>query len=336
MEKFGEWYIYAEWQEIMLHVFALSEENDGGVAAAVKATMDAHRIVLPSINLSPGPFTSQAMDVAHPQSDASNAGVKRKASCDARPTRGGNQPSLQRPSKHTRHTVHHFIDVEAQVDSEMDTSEEEEGVGDFVDPDDDEDLGLALPRPHRPIGPVSIQSWRPSTYRRAIDAIADHYAQIPDHQPGPNHNGEASDEETTKDPPPLMLLDSAGIWDSIRKWMFGKLIYETLLDTIDFQYDHDPKIQYWKDFLSTLVFQVDLEKREELFMSISLAEHVCRLSNYQSRNVIHSDPSPRASPLPAYKLSPHDGLEKMWIVNIVPPAKLKQRSLSKLYRQSME
>lgn len=179
-------------------------------------------------------------------------------------------------------------------------------------------MGLALPRPHRPIGPVSIQSRGPSTYGRAIDAIADRYAQIPDRQPGPDHDGEASDEETTEDPPPLVLLDSAGIWDSIRKWMFGELIYETLLDTIDFQYDHDPKIQYWEDFLSTLAFQADLEKREELFMSIPLAEHVRRLSNYRSRDVIHSDPSPRASPSPAHEHSPRDGLEKMWVVNIVP------------------
>lgn len=105
MEKFGERYIYAEWQEIMSRVFALSEENDGGAATAVKAAMDARGIVLPGINLSPGPSTSQAMDVAHPQSDGSNAGVKRKASRDARPARGGNQPSLRRPSKRARRTV---------------------------------------------------------------------------------------------------------------------------------------------------------------------------------------------------------------------------------------
>ena len=56
--------------------------------------------------------------------------------------------------------------------------------------------------------------------------------------------------------------------------MFDNLSYEILLDRIDFQYDHDPKIQYWEDFLSSLTFQADLDKQEELFMSIPLVEHL--------------------------------------------------------------
>jgi hypothetical protein len=95
--------------------------------------------------------------------------------------------------------------------------------------------------------------------------------------------------------------------------MFNDLSYETLLDRIDFQYDHDWKIQYWEDFLSSLTFQPDVDKREEFFMSSPLVEHLRWLSNYQSRD---SD-SPHITSQ-ADVLSPPDGMEKMWIVSIVP------------------
>ena len=84
----------------MSQVFALSEEDDGGAAAAVKAAMDACGIVLPSVSSSPGPSTPQA-----PQPDASNRRVKQKASRDGRPARGGGQASRQRPNKRARRIV---------------------------------------------------------------------------------------------------------------------------------------------------------------------------------------------------------------------------------------
>ena len=59
-DTFGDRYIYTEWQGLMSQVFALSEEDDSGVAAAVKAAMDAHGIVLPGVSSSPGPSTPQA------------------------------------------------------------------------------------------------------------------------------------------------------------------------------------------------------------------------------------------------------------------------------------
>ena len=112
--------------------------------------------------------------------------------------------------------------------------------------------------------PVSIRSVGPSTFKRTVDAIADQYA----------HNNDEGSAEETAEASSLMILDPIGIWDSIWEWMFDDLSYESLLDRIDFQYDHDPKIQYWEDFLSSLTFQADLDKREELFMSIPLAEHL--------------------------------------------------------------
>ena len=99
-DTFGDRYIYMEWQGLMSQVFALSEEDDSGAAAAVKAAMDARRIVLPSVSSSPRPSTPQA-----PQPDASNCRVKRKASHDGRPARGGGQALQRRPDKRARRMV---------------------------------------------------------------------------------------------------------------------------------------------------------------------------------------------------------------------------------------
>jgi hypothetical protein len=70
-DTFGDRYIYSEWQDLMLQVFALSEEDNAGAAAAVKAAMVARGIVLSGIHSSPGPSTPQAL-----LSDASNRRVK--------------------------------------------------------------------------------------------------------------------------------------------------------------------------------------------------------------------------------------------------------------------
>ena len=211
-------------------------------------------------------------------------------------------------------------------------------IEDFIDADN-EDWGVTLPP--RVIAPVSVWSAGPSTFEHAVSAIADWYAHNPDRQTGPHHDDEGSAEETAE-ASSLTLLDPIRIWGSIREWMFDDLSYEILLDRIDFQYDHNPKIQYWEDFLSSLTFQADLDKQEELFMLIPLAKHLHRVSNYWSRVTNPSD-SPHASPSPADVLPPPDGMEKMWIISIVPRTflhnayhdeiftNLKLRCISKIY-----
>ena len=87
-DKFGDQYMYSEWQDLMSQVFVLSEEDGRSAAAAVKAAMDACRIVHSGVNLSPEPAMPQAL-----QSDASNRRVKRKASRDGCSARGGGQAS---------------------------------------------------------------------------------------------------------------------------------------------------------------------------------------------------------------------------------------------------
>ena len=93
-DKFGNRYMYSEWQDLISQVFVLLEEDGHSAAAAVKAAMDAHGIVHSGVNSSPEPATLQAL-----QSDAPNRRVKRKASRDGRSTRGGGQALRQRPNK---------------------------------------------------------------------------------------------------------------------------------------------------------------------------------------------------------------------------------------------
>ena len=105
MERFGDRYIYVEWGDIMLRVFTLLEEDDGRAVAAIEAAMNACGIILSGVNPSPGPSTSQAIDVADPQSDSLNHQVKRKAPRDGGLARGSGHASLQRPSKRAHHIV---------------------------------------------------------------------------------------------------------------------------------------------------------------------------------------------------------------------------------------
>ena len=105
MEKFGDRYIYAEWGDIMLRVFTLLEEDDGRAVAAVKAAMNARGIILLGVNPSPGPSTSQAIDVADPEPDSLNHQIKRKAPRNGGLAHGGGHVSFQRPSKRARRAV---------------------------------------------------------------------------------------------------------------------------------------------------------------------------------------------------------------------------------------
>ena len=82
-------------------------------------------------------------------------------------------------------------------------------------------------------------------------------------------------------------------------------------------------------------------------MSIPLAEHLYRVSNYQSHVTNPSNPPP-TSPSPADVLPPPDGMEKMWIISIVPRTflhngyhdeiftNLKLRCVGKIYRPGLD
>ena len=82
-------------------------------------------------------------------------------------------------------------------------------------------------------------------------------------------------------------------------------------------------------------------------MLIPLAEHLHRVSNYWSHVTNPSDP-PHTSPSPADVLPPPDGMEKIWIVSIVPHmflhnvyhddifTNLKLRCVSKIYHPGLD
>ena len=82
-----------------------------------------------------------------------------------------------------------------------------------------------------------MQSAGPSTFERAISAIADRYAHNPNRQTGPHHDDEGSAEETAE-ASSLALLDPIGIWGSIREWMFDDLSYEILHSAVVRNLDH--------------------------------------------------------------------------------------------------
>jgi hypothetical protein len=110
MEDFGDRYVYAEWRDIITHVFALLDNgNNGKVAAAVTATWDAQGIVLPSVNSAAGPSASQVTGVAHPQSTALNGQARWMASRDGDPAHNGGLASLQRASKKAYCTVYEYL-----------------------------------------------------------------------------------------------------------------------------------------------------------------------------------------------------------------------------------
>ena len=90
------------------------------------------------------------------------------------------------------------------------------------------------------------------------------------------------EEEGGFDDSNMKVLDGPGIWGAIQEWLYGTLSYPMLLDIIDFQYNHNPKIQYWEDFMSRLAYIEGLEEHQSLFRSISLTEHLACITSYQS------------------------------------------------------
>jgi hypothetical protein len=194
-----------------------------------------------------------------------------------------------------------------------------------------QDAGIALR--HRKTLPTrtypALEHAGTSRYLEAVDAIAsrympasvrdlddDEYDRRLDQFYGIGHDGDHDEEPI--DNAHLKILDAVGIWEAIRAWMLGTMDYPTLLELIDFQYDANPKIQYWEDFISKLTFIDNLDKREELFLTTSLADHLALVANYHplaegAYDHPHAPPSPTLSP-------ENDSTEctTLWAVTIIP------------------
>lgn len=181
--------------------------------------------------------------------------------------------------------------------------------------------------PQMPIYPDSHHAG-PSTYLKAIDSIAERFlpsaldnldneeynCQL-DHYVGCDALGE---EDNLEELGVCQVLVSTEIHNSICDWILGSQDYYTLVETIDYQYDFNPKIQYWKDFLSRLTFFNDLDKQDEYFMSVSLADHLHQLADYQPLSSSTSKPAlVFQDPLiaPRAEQTPKDGV---WVVKVVP------------------
>ena len=167
-----------------------------------------------------------------------------------------------------------------------------------------------------------------STYLRAIDSIAEHflpsaldnldneeYNRQLDHYIGRDALGE---EDNLEESGVRQVLVPTKIHNSIHNWILGSQDYYMLVETIDYQYDFNPKIQYREDFLSRLAFFNDLDKQDEYFMSVSLADHLHQLADYQPLSSSTSKPAlVFQDPLiaPCAEQTPKDGV---WVVKVVP------------------
>ena len=173
-----------------------------------------------------------------------------------------------------------------------------------------------------------LQLAGPSTYLRAIDSIAEHflpsaldnldneeYNRQLDHYIGRDALGE---EDNLEESGVRQVLVPTKIHNSIHNWILGSQDYYMLVETIDYQYDFNPKIQYWEDFLSRLAFFNDLDKQDEYFMSVSLADHLHQLADYQPLSSSTSEPTlVFQDPLiaPCAEQTPRDSA---WVVKVVP------------------
>ncbi|KAI9571089.1 WD40-repeat-containing domain protein [Boletus coccyginus] len=288
-QKFGPRYIEAEWRDIMTSVF-LCWENKESASTVVVAAMEARGVVLPSSDLSIEPSTSksQSQPLSH----------RRKQNRDS------GQATSRSLRKRARKMANQFLDVEAQVDEGEESEDEEEDAEGFIIPDANTDMGTSPQR--RPVMPHCMMSTSSSRFKHVINEIAGRYVDgtTNEHSMSQPDNSDSDDqsEEVPQSPPPA-ILDTAGIWESIRDWMFGSLNYEKLMDILDSQYDHNPNIQYWEDFLSTLTFLLDLGE----------------ISVTHSPAGTHQD-FHRAPPCPSSpSLLPNDMEQTlMWVVNIIP------------------
>ena len=130
--QFGDRYIYAEWKDIFTSVFDVSESGEGSLV--VKTAMDARGLAFTDINPTPDPSTSASKNVLTRR-------VKRKFSHDGPSSQDGGVQT-RRPSKRVRPTVcrtsyciimlwltriqlNRFLDIEAQVENESESSDGE-------------------------------------------------------------------------------------------------------------------------------------------------------------------------------------------------------------------
>lgn len=167
----------------------------------------------------------------------------------------------------------------------------------------------------------------PSTYIKAVDSIAecflpsilddlddDEYNRQLDHFAGCDALGEGDELEEESDV--RQVLEPAEIWNSIHDWILGTQDYYMLVETIDYQYDFNPKIQYWEDFLSQLAFLEDLDRRHEYFKSISLADHLRQLAEYNTSTARDTPPLSQAPLATAYVEETLK--DAAWVVKVVP------------------
>lgn len=168
----------------------------------------------------------------------------------------------------------------------------------------------------------------PSTYISAVDRIAtrflpsaardglddDEYNRQLDYYAGRDgpRDGEEQEDELDR-----RVLEPAEIWNSIREWILGTEDYYVLVESIDYQYDFNPKIGYWEDFLSKLTFLEDPDKRDQYFKSISLEDHIRQLGEYLPPSMAKD--TPPTVPLPLDP-PPVDETTRnaAWAVKIVP------------------
>ncbi|KAH0826000.1 hypothetical protein J3R83DRAFT_7469 [Lanmaoa asiatica] len=303
MQDFGDRYVLSDWNSIYNRVFDLSEDGDAAAAVSyVEDQMESRGLV-------------------------KQKGKRKAGSGEHRP----------RHKKRARRTVNSFLDVEARVDEEEEEESSNEGKedDDFIVPEDTNPTLRRDAASQLRVYPVSERAG-PSTYLTAVDRIAnrflpstlndlddlddEEYNRQLDHYAGRDDPGEGEEEESDAH----QVLEPTEIWNSIRDWTLGTQDYYMLVELIDYQYDFDPKIQYWEDFLSKLAFLEDLDKRAEYFRSISLEGHLRRLVDYQPLLAARKTPPAIQLPLaipqveettPRVDETPRDAV---WAVKVVP------------------
>ncbi|KAI9457185.1 hypothetical protein HD554DRAFT_2042421 [Boletus coccyginus] len=325
-QTFGRRYVSDEWKELYDRIFLFADPGED--------IDDAERVRLSRAAVEAG-MASRGISTADAGSSVSPATVPAMADRKGKGKRKASEsPRQSRCRKRTRSTfVDRFLDIEAEDDGDDDEHPDVDGedTEEFVVPDDHVD---AAPRHHGiPATRVYLQCQAagPSRYQQAVDTIAhrylpsvldgldnDEYDRQHDEFYGIHPNDDDGDVEH-EESGNTKVLDAAGIWETIQEWMLGATSYDALLEIIDFQYDFNPKIQYWEDFMSQLTIIDDLEKRVALFRSISLSDHLARLADYRSAaevrsNVSHGVPSPTPEP-PVLHVREEMG---MWSVNINP------------------
>ncbi|KAI9459516.1 hypothetical protein HD554DRAFT_2041858, partial [Boletus coccyginus] len=289
-QTFGRRYVSDEWKELYDRIFLFADPGED--------IDDAERVRLSRAAVEAG-MASRGISTADAGSSVSPATVPAMADRKGKGKRKASEsPRQSRCRKRTRSTfVDRFLDIEAEDDGDDDEH-----------PDVDGEDTDAAPRHHGiPATRVYLQCQAagPSRYQQAVDTIAHRY--LPSVLDGLDNDEYDRQHD-----------EFYGIHPNDDD---GDVEHEESGNTkiIDFQYDFNPKIQYWEDFMSQLTIIDDLEKRVALFRSISLSDHLTRLADYQSAaevrsNVSHGVPSPTPEP-PVLHVREEMG---MWSVNINP------------------